>query len=96
MINFKPEPSVEPNAPLLTAGVRYVKPCLIDLFVLTNGSNVIFVLWRSQRDDEVDNPAAHFRVANAKEGTVELEPFRRGEEGDVEGLRAGIGEAAVS
>jgi hypothetical protein len=57
-------------------------------FDLSNGGVVdALVLWRRQRNDQVDNAPSHFRVANPQKRAIELKAFSRGKEVDDVGLR---------
>src|SRR5208283_3072081 len=68
------------QAPLLPAGVRCVKPILVVSFALPNGRTAAVIVRRRQRNDQINDPAAHPGVPNAQEGAIELQTLGRGKE----------------
>ena len=68
------------QAALLPAGVRCVKPNLAGSFALPNGRTAGVIVSRRQRNHQINDPAAHPRVANTQKGAIELEALGRSEE----------------
>lgn len=86
--NFAAYRSPQPRDAAFDSDRSVRQAVLAGLFDLSN-SRVLdaLVLWRSQRNDEVNNPASHFGVANSQKRAIELKTFGRGEEIDDVGLR---------
>src|SRR5579863_9751366 len=94
-MTIRPHRGPRPGA-LLTASVRYVKPKSVEMFALPNGQGVAVVVFgRRQRNHKVDDSPAHFWIADAQEGAIQLQALGRGEEVDDIGLRRLLGEAAA-